>query len=143
MKNVILWVDASFDQNIGSFGWGAVFEVDGERKKIGKGGLYCANSTVAEALAIYQAISEVLEIFPNATIEVRSDCQSVVSLILGESYTSKRDLGQAIRLIKNLDLERISFTWIKGHDQGWDTKNKAYNKHADKFANELRKNKAS
>lgn len=142
-KSIILWVDASFNQWDGSFAWAGVFEVDGEKDKIGKGGLSCKNSTMAEAIGILHAAIELAERYPNSKIDVRSDCQTVILMCLGESFASDGNIGRIISEIKNFDKAKLSFNWIKGHAQGWETKDKAFNKHADRHANELRKKKAA
>jgi ribonuclease HI len=142
-KKIVLWVDASFSQSDGSFAWGAIYEVDGERHKIGRGDLHCLNSAMAEAIGINSAMKMVAEIYPHASIDVRSDCQSIISLILEDSFTSNRELGRVISAIKKNTDAKFTFKWIKGHEQGWDTKNKANNKHADKYANDLRKKKVA
>lgn len=143
MNKIILYVDASFNSNTGEFAWAGIFEINGIRRKIGKGGMSCKNSTIAEAIGIRDAVITVSEQFPNYAIEVRNDCLSVISLLLGESFCSALELGRVINHIKNIQHANLTFVWVRGHEKGWDTKDKTLNKQVDRYANELRKKNAA
>ena len=125
MKTVTLYTDGACSGNPGPGGWGAILEYKGTEKEMSGGEANTTNNRM-ELTAVIQGLKALKE---PCIVELYSDSKYVIdALEKGWAWGWKKkgwmraknepaanpDLWE--RLLKQLDIHKVTFIWVKGHD---------------------------
>ncbi|MDY3845647.1 MAG: ribonuclease HI [Eubacteriales bacterium] len=148
MKKVYIYTDGACRSNPGPGGWGAILRYNGREKELSGGEAMTTNNRM-ELLGAINALEALRE---PCEVELCSDSKYLVDAInLGwaKSWRACAWKGGKIknpdlweRLLSLIDVHRVTFVWIKGHNghefnERCDTLATAA---ADKYKNDIQEN---
>ena len=125
MKHVNIYTDGACRNNPGRGGWGAILVYNGKEKELSGGESMTTNNRM-ELSAVIAALSALKE---SCEVTLTTDSQYVVNAIEKRWLNSWKKSGWKKsdkspvpnvdlweRLLLLLDMHKVSFVWVKGHN---------------------------